>query len=253
VQGRDFSKDFPSDSAAFVVNLSAVKFMGFKNPIGEQISFNDGVAFTVIGVVKDFVMESPYAPVRPSLFRLLTNNDGMLVVKLNQRLSAHDALNKISAILKSYDATQDFQYKFVDEQYAKKFGDEERVGNLATVFALLAIFISCLGLFGLASYVAERRTKEIGVRKVLGASVFSLWKLLSKDFVVLVLISLCIATPIAYYFMHNWLQNYQYRTSLSWWVFGASGFGAFLITLLTVSVQSIKAARANPVKSLRTE
>jgi len=253
VQGRDFSKAFPSDSAAFVVNESAVKFMGFKNPIGEQISFNDGVAFTVIGVVKDFVMESPYAPVRPSLFRLLTNNDGMLVVKLNQRLSPRDALNKISAILKSYDETQDFQYKFVDEQYAKKFGDEERVGNLATVFALLAIFISCLGLFGLASYVAERRTKEIGVRKVLGASVFSLWKLLSKDFVVLVLISLCIATPIAYYFMHNWLQNYQYRTSLSWWVFGASGFGAFLITLLTVSVQSIKAARANPVNSLRTE
>ncbi|HVX25658.1 MAG TPA: ABC transporter permease [Parafilimonas sp.] len=253
VQGRDFSKDFPSDSAAFVLNESAVKFMGFKNPIGQQVAFNDGVAFTVIGVVKDFVMESPYAPVRPSMFRLLRNNDGMLVVKLNPKLSAHDALAKISAVLKTYDPSQALQYKFVDEQYAKKFGDEERVGNLATGFAVLAIFISCLGLFGLASFVAERRTKEIGVRKVLGASVFNLWKLLSKDFVVLVLISLLIAIPVAYYFMHNWLQNYEYRTTLSWWIFAVTGFGALLITLLTVSFQSIKAAIANPVKSLRTE
>jgi putative ABC transport system permease protein len=253
VQGRDFSKNFPSDSAAFVLNESAVKFMGFKNPIGEQISFNDGVAFTVVGVVKDFVMESPYAPVRPSMFRLLRINDGMLVLKLNPNMSAHDAIDKISAILKTYDDTQAFQYRFVDEQYAQKFGDEERIGNLATVFAVLAIFISCLGLFGLASFVAERRTKEIGVRKVLGASVFNLWKLLSKDFVLLVFISLFIAIPVAYYFMHNWLQNYQYRTNLSWWVFAATGAGALMITLLTVSFQSIKAAVANPVKSLRTE
>jgi ABC-type antimicrobial peptide transport system permease subunit len=253
VQGRDFSKDFPSDSAAFVVNESAVKFMGFKHPIGEQVWFNDGVAFTIIGVVKDFVMESPYAPVRPSMFRLLTYNDGMLVMKLNPNISAHDALDKISAVLKTYDPTQAFRYKFVNEQYAKKFGDEERVGNLATVFAVLAIFISCLGLFGLASFVAERRTKEIGVRKVLGASVFNVWKLLSKDFVVLVLISLLIATPVAYYFMHNWLQNYQYRINLSWWIFIATGVGALMITLITVSFQAIKAAIANPVKSLRTE
>ena len=254
-QGRDFSKDFPSDSAAFVLNESAVKFMGLKNPLGEQVSFNDGVAFTVIGVVKDFVVESPYAPVRPSMFRLSRYNDdhGMLTFRLNPNMSAHDALAKVSIVLKKYDPMQAFQYKFVDEQYAKKFGDEERVGNLATVFAVLAIFISCLGLFGLAAFVAERRTKEIGVRKVLGASVFNLWKLLSKDFVILVLISLLIATPIAYYFMHSWLQNYQYRINLSWWVFVLTGAGALLITLLTVSFQSIKAAFANPVKSLRTE
>ncbi len=253
VQGRDFSKDFPSDSAAFILNESAVKFMGLKNPVGEQVSFNDGVAFTVVGVVKDFVMESPYAPVRPSMFRLLTHNDGMLILKLNPAVSAHDALAKVSDVLKRYDPTQDFQYRFVDEQYAKKFGDEERIGHLATVFAVLAIFISCLGLFGLASFVAERRTKEIGVRKVLGASVFNLWKLLSKDFVVLVSISLLIATPVAYYFMHNWLQSYQYRTNLSWRIFAATSIGALMITLMTVSFQAIKAAIANPVKSLRNE
>ena len=253
VQGRDFSKDFPSDSSAFVLNESAVRFMGLKNPIGEQVSFSDGVAFTIIGVVKDFVMESPYAPVRPSMFRLLRHNGGMLTIKLNPAMSAHDALAKVSAVLKNYNPAEAIEYKFVDEEYAKKFGDEERIGNLATVFAALAIFISCLGLFGLASFVAEQRTKEIGVRKVLGASVFNLWKLLSKDFVMLVMISLLVSTPIAYYFMHNWLQNYQYRTNLSWWIFAAAGVGALLITLLTVSFQSIKAAIANPVKSLRTE
>ena len=139
------------------------------------------------------------------------------------------------------------------KQYAKKFGDEVRISNLAAVFAVLAIFISCLGLFGLASFVAERRTKEIGVRKVLGASVFNLWSLLSKEFVVLVLISFLIAAPVAWYFMQHWLQNYQYRIHLSWWVFAATGIAALMITLLTVSFQSVKAAVANPVNSLRSE
>ena len=177
----------------------------------------------------------------------------MLTTKLNPAMSAHDALAKVSAVLKIYDPPEAIEYKFVDAEYAKKFGDEERIGNLATVFAALAIFISCLGLFGLAAFVAERRTKEIGVRKVLGASVFNLWGLLSKDFLMLVFISLLIATPVAYYFMHDWLQNYQYRSNLSWWIFAATGVGALMITLLTVSFQSIKAAIANPVKSLRTE
>src|SRR5206468_130339 len=146
-----------------------------------------------------------------------------------------------------------FDYKFVDEEYGLKFIAEERIGKLATFFAILAILISCMGLFGLASFVAEQRTKEIGVRKVLGASVFNLWRLLSKDFVMLVMISLLIATSIAWYFMHNWLRNYQYRTDLSLWIFVISGAGALVITLITVSFQAIKAAVANPAKSLRTE
>jgi ABC-type antimicrobial peptide transport system permease subunit len=141
----------------------------------------------------------------------------------------------------------------VDHEYAKKFGNEERIGKLASSFAGLAIFISCLGLFGMASFMAEQRIKEIGVRKVLGASVFGLWQLLSKDFIFLVLISLVIASPLAYYFMHNWLQNYQYRSDIAWWVFAATGAGAVAITLATVSFQSIKAALANPVNSLKME
>ncbi|MEP6749722.1 MAG: FtsX-like permease family protein, partial [Bacteroidota bacterium] len=156
-------------------------------------------------------------------------------------------------VFRKINPSSPFVYNFVDEQYAKKFGYEERIGKLAAFFATLAIFISCLGLFGVASFVAEQRTKEIGVRKVLGATVFNVWRLLSKEFILLVAISLLIAIPTAYYYMDKWLQNYDYRTDLSWWIFAAAGFGALMITILTVSFQAIKAALANPVKSLRTE
>jgi ABC-type antimicrobial peptide transport system permease subunit len=162
-------------------------------------------------------------------------------------------LRKIETVFKKYSPAAPFEYKFVDEDYAQKFGSEERIGTLASFFAILAIFISCLGIFGLASFVAEQRTKEIGVRKVLGASVFNLWKMLSKDFVLLVVIALVIAIPTAYYFMSGWLEKYEYRTEIAWWVFAASGIGALLITLCTVSFQSIRAALANPVNSLRSE
>lgn len=163
------------------------------------------------------------------------------------------ALAKIETVFKKYSPGSPFEYKFTDEDYAKKFSDEERIGNLSTFFAGLAIFISCLGLFGLASFVAEQRTKEIGVRKVLGASVFMLWRMLSKEFVVLVIISSLVAIPLAWYFLHEWLQKYEYRTNISGWIFLAAGLGALAITLLTVSFQAIKAAIANPVKSLRSE
>ena len=168
-------------------------------------------------------------------------------------ISTSDAITKIEKVYKHYNPGQPFDYKFADEEYARKFDVEERVGKLTTFFAILAIFISCLGIFGMASFMAEQRVKEIGVRKILGASVFSLWQLLSKDFVIMILISLLIATPIAYYFVHDWLLNYQYRTNLSWWIFAAAGVGVLLITLLTVSFQAIKAAIANPVESLRSE
>jgi ABC-type antimicrobial peptide transport system permease subunit len=175
------------------------------------------------------------------------------IVKIHPTQNVKDALNKIETVFKKFNPEQPFEYQFVDDDYAKKFGNEERIGTLSTVFAMLAIIISCLGLFGLASFVAEQRTKEIGVRKVLGASAFHVWNLLSKDFVMLVIISFLIATPLAYYFTHQWLLNYDYRTEVSWWIFIGSGFGALLITVLVVSFQSIKAAVANPVKSLRTE
>ena len=250
-EGRDFSKDF-FDSNSIILNEAAVKLTGMKNIVGKTIR-KDGKNLTVVGVVKDMVMESPYAPVTPTIFLVNPGWVNVIDVRMKAGIPLQDALAKIAKVFEKYNPSAPFDYKFIDEEYAQKFSDEQRIGNLATFFAALAIFISCLGLFGLASFVAEQRTKEIGVRKVLGASVFNLWKLLSKDFVTLVVISLLVATPVAYYFMHNWLQNYQYRTNLSWWVFGATGLGALMITLLTVSFQSIKAAVANPVKCLRTE
>ena len=175
------------------------------------------------------------------------------MLKISPKAGAGEAVDKVAFVFKTYNPEQPFEYHFVDQEYAKKFGNEERVGKLATAFASLAIFISCLGLFGMASFMAEQRIKEIGVRKVLGASVFTLWQLLSKHFAVLVFISLIIASPLAYYLMHNWLQNYEYHTGVSWWIFVVTALGAMLITLFTVSYQSIKAALANPVKSLRSE
>jgi putative ABC transport system permease protein len=198
-------------------------------------------------------MESPYDPVRRTVYFMDQNNVNWIELKLNPNKSATESIAKIEAVFKKLIPDAPFEYKFADTEFATKFAAETRIGQLSTFFAVLAIFISCLGLFGLASFVAEQRTKEIGVRKVLGASVFNLWRMLSKDFVVLVFISLAIVTPTTYYFMHHWLLNYQYRTEISWWVFAVSGLGAILITLLTVSYQSIKAAVTNPTKSLRSE
>ncbi|QHT69218.1 FtsX-like permease family protein [Rhodocytophaga rosea] len=251
-EGRDFSRDFATDSAAFVINEAMVKFIGLKNPVGTQIKWNNK-PFTIIGVIKDMVVQSPYQPVRASLFHLSNDGGNVILAKLNPAKTARESLAKIEQVFKKYNPASPFEYKFVDEQYAKKFGDEERIGKLAGVFAGLAILISCLGLFGLASFTAEQRIKEIGVRKVLGASVMDLWLLLSKDFVRLVIVSLLVAIPIAYFLMYTWLQRYEYRSGISWWIFAMAAIGALLITLLTVSYQAIKAALANPVKSLRNE
>lgn len=251
-EGRNFSKDFASDSMAFIANETAIRFMGLKNPIGEVIRW-ENQQMTIVGVIKDMIVESPYEPVRASLYRIYNGNGGIVNIRLNPAKGAPEALAKIEATIKKFSPEQPFDYKFVDEEYAKKFGNEQRIGKLASFFAILAIFISCLGLFGMASFMAERRTKEIGVRKVMGASVFNLWTLLSKDFVLLVVISLIIAIPMGWYLMHNWLQNYHYHSEISWWIFAVAGVGILIITLLTVSFQSVKAALMNPVKSLKAE
>ena len=250
--GRDFSRSLSTDSSGVVINEAAAKFMDLKNPIGTVIK-QDGKPYRVIGVIRDMVMESPYKPAFRTMFMIDYNAANRFTLRLAPTASPSNALPAVEAVFKKYAPASPFSYEFVDKEYARKFGDEARIGNLATVFAILAIFISCLGLFGLASFMAEQRTKEIGVRKVLGASVFNLWKLLSKDFVVLVIIAFGLATPIAWYALHNWLQQYQYHTNLSWWIFAASGLGALIITLLTVSFQSIRAALMNPVKSLRSD
>ncbi|RDB05333.1 ABC transporter permease [Runella aurantiaca] len=251
-EGRDFSREFVTDSSAIILNETAVKFMGLKKPLGEIVKINEK-PFQVIGVVKDLVMQSPYSPVFRTSFVLDYKDVNVINIKINPTISSREALAKLEVVFKKHNPSAPFEYKFVDDEYAKKFSDEERISKLATFFAMLAIFISCLGLFGLASFVAEQRTKEIGIRKVLGASVANLWGLLSKDFVLLVIISCLISSPIAYYFMNDWVQKYEYHTDISWWVFIASGAGALAITLLTVSFQAIKAALMNPVKSLKTE
>jgi ABC-type antimicrobial peptide transport system permease subunit len=199
------------------------------------------------------VMQSPYDPVQPTIFYIAPWQLNFLNIKIKASVSTSFALKKIEATFKQYNTGQPFDYQFADEQYARKFDVEERVGKLSTFFSILAIFISCLGIFGITSFMAEQRIKEIGVRKVLGASVFTLWQLLSKDFVFMVVISMFIAIPLAYYFMQSWLNNYTYRTNLAWWIFIAASLSALVITLLTVSFQTIRAALANPVKSLRTE
>jgi putative ABC transport system permease protein len=255
LQGRDFSKELISDSSSIILNESAVKLAGLKDPVGQTVKWEPGWHETrdykIIGVVKDMVKGSPFKPTYPSVIFLGDGN--WLFAKINPNTGIHAALTKIEAAFKRIITSVPFDYKFVDEEYSLKFAAEERISKLATFFTILAIFISCMGLFGLASYVAEQRTKEIGVRKVLGASVFNLWSLLSKDFVILVIISCFIAIPVAWYFLNNWLQKYEYRIHLSWWVFAAAAVSALLITLLTVSFQAIKAAVANPIKSLRTE
>jgi putative ABC transport system permease protein len=255
IQGREFLKGKQADSTGMILNEAAVKFMALKQPVGEIVRNGgiDGKAYTVIGVVKDMVMSSPYEPVKPTIFVLLNEPEAVMNIRINPKVGMHEALATTEAIFKKYDPDSPFDYTFTDAEYAKKFADEERVGTLSAFFASLAIFISCLGLFGMASFMAEQRTKEIGVRKVLGASVFNIWRLMSTDFVMLVVISLFIAAPIAHYFMSDWLQNYKYRADMSWWIFGLTGLGAIIITLCTVSYQSIKAAIANPVKSLRSE
>ncbi|HLA57594.1 MAG TPA: FtsX-like permease family protein [Puia sp.] len=181
------------------------------------------------------------------------NAEHFINIRVNPRLNMHEALAKIEPVFKNYNPAQPFEYKFIDEEFARKFGDEERIGKLAASFAILAIFISCLGLFGMASFMAEQRTREIGVRKVLGASVFNLWRLLSREFLVLVLISMLIAIPVSWFYLQGWLQQFNYRKEMSWWIFASAGAGALTITLFTVSYQAIKAALANPVNSLRSE
>jgi putative ABC transport system permease protein len=252
IEGRDFSRSYVSDSTAIILNETAAKFMGLKHPVGETIRWM-GKPYQVIGLVKDLIMESPYEPVFRTIFLNSDYAQNFVNIRINPRMSAHEAIEKIAPVFKSYNPAQPFDYKFVDEEFARKFSDEERVGKLAGSFAVLAIFISCLGLFGMASFMAEQRTREIGVRKVLGATVFNLWRLLSREFVVLVLISLLIAIPVSYYYLHGWLQQYTYRTEISWWIFASAGFGALFITLFTVSFQAVRAAMANPVNSLRSE
>jgi putative ABC transport system permease protein len=231
--------------------------MKLKNPVGETVhwtnlAWNMDRDFHVVGVIHDMIMDSPFEPVRPAIY-LNMGGAQWMYLRVNPDMSTAEALPKIEAVFKKVIPDAPFDYKFASEQYAAKFATEDNIGRLAVVFTTLAIIISCLGLFGLASFVAERRTKEIGIRKVLGASVPNLWRMLSGEFVVLVVVACIIAVPTSYYLLSNGISGYEYRTEIAWWIFVAASGGALVITLATVSFQAIKAALANPVKSLRTE
>ena len=235
VTGRDINiKEFPSDSTACLLSESAVKAMGFKEPLG-QLIFDDPINWHVVGVIKDFILESPYETIKPFMVKGPRYGGNVIHIKLNAANSMAANLAKTEQVFKKYNASYPFDFHFTDEEYAKKFSDEKLTGKLASLFSALTIFISCLGLFGLAAYMAENRIKEIGVRKILGASVTSIATLLSRDFIKLVLIAIVVASPIAWWMTNSWLQNYQYRINISWQVFAMAGSMAIVIALATVS------------------
>lgn len=251
-EGRDFSRDFASDSTAYVLNEAAVEYMGLLEPVGKTIRWYDG-EHNVIGVVKNLLTESPFEPVKPAIYSLNYNEGNWINLKLPPEKSLTHSLEQIEAEFAKFAPSIPFEFQFVDDAFGNKFKTEERMRKLSGIFSVLAIFISCLGLFGLSTFMAERRTKEIGIRKVLGASILSLFKMLSKDFMLLILLAGLIAVPFAYYFMQQWLENYTYHINIPWWVFGLSISCVLLVALFTISYQATRAAIVNPIKSLRTE
>lgn len=252
VQGRDFSKDFATDSVGYIINETALGIIGYQNPIGKPFTLWR-VEGTIIGVVKDFHFNSLHTQINPLILRFGENSGWGSAIVRTEPGKTKEALASLEEICKELNPQFPFSYKFSDEEYQKLYTSEQVVSKLANYFAVLAIFISCLGLLGLVMFAAEQRTKEFGIRKVLGARPATLFNLLSKEFLLLVLIAMVIASPLAWIAMSNWLQDYVYRIHISWWMFAVAGVLAVLIALVTVSFQAIRAAIANPVKSLRTE
>jgi putative ABC transport system permease protein len=255
MQGRDLDlQKYPSDSTAMLINEAAAKAFGFQNPIGQIIKENDGTEYHIVGVVKDFITESPYEQIKPLIMGGVKNNGfNTIQIKFSGNSNTSEAMQKIQALFQKYNPEYPFEYHFTDDDYAVKFEDTKRIASLTSIFATLTVFISCLGLFGLSSYMTELRIKEIGTRKVLGASIPRITALLSKDFLNLVLIAIAIASPIAWYAMTQWLETFSYRMPLRWEIFAIAGGLCITLALLTVGYQAIKAALENPVKSLRSE
>ncbi|CDS97493.1 putative ABC transporter, permease protein [Sphingobacterium sp. PM2-P1-29] len=253
LEGRDIDFErLASDSLSVLVNEAAIKEMKLKNPIGSILKWGSNT-FTIVGVINDYINDSPYSPVTPLLIYPAKEWMLNMGVRTNPSLPIDHNLKQMEEILKKFNPAYPFEYKFVDQQFATKFKEQQQTAQLALIFSGLAIFISCLGLLGLASYIAELRTKEIGIRKVLGASVTGITAMLSRDFVKLVLIAILLASPIAWWTMNKWLEDFSYRIEIQWWIFAVAGIAALTIAILTVSTQAIRAANTNPVKTLRDE
>ncbi|MBA4058195.1 MAG: hypothetical protein C0490_25995, partial [Marivirga sp.] len=250
IAGRDFSKAM-ADSTSYVINESAVRMMNLKDPIGAKVSFWNGDGH-VIGVVKDFHLHSLHEPITPLILNLQPGNSNLILIR-TEAGKTQEALSSLKNIYERYHSAFPLEYAFLDETYNQRYRSEMIIGQLVNVFAFIAIFISCLGLFGLATFTAEQRTREIGIRKVLGASVAGIIKLLSKDYLKLVIIAFLIICPIAYFITDKWLQQFAYRISVSWIVFFTTGILAIIIALLTISVQTIRAATVSPTRSLKSE
>ncbi len=258
IEGRDFSRDFTGDIRnAVVITESAKEIMGFDEAVGEEITFNNDYysepRVTIVGVVKDMIKGNPFEDPKPAIMFLSDRHLYWMFLRLNDRLSISESVTEVEKIIDEIAPDAPLDYKFVDDVYDAKFRSEERIGTLATFFAVLAVIISCLGLFGLASYVAEKRTKEIGIRKILGANVLQLWQKLSNEFIMLVIISTAVASPLAYYLLDSWLVGFEYRINLSYKFFILSGFLAMIVTLVTISYRTLKAALSNPVDAIRSE
>nr|WP_299285249.1 FtsX-like permease family protein [uncultured Mucilaginibacter sp.] len=249
-EGRDFSKNFGTDSTAYLINETAAKTMGYKEPIGKPLIVNGQIGH-IVGVLKDFHFESLHQQIQP-LFIQLTDGGSHILIRTKPG-QTKQALTGLEQLCRELNPDFPFSYQFLDEEYQRLYTSEQVVGKLSNVFALMAIFISCLGLLGLAMFTAEQRVKEISIRKILGASAGSIFTLLSSEFLVLVIIAFMIASPLSWYAMNKWLDGFAYRTDVKWWMFALSALIVLTITLLTVSFQAVKAALANPVKSLKAE
>jgi ABC-type antimicrobial peptide transport system permease subunit len=252
IEGRDFSEEFKSDSSAILINKAGIDAIGIKNPIGMKIELWSR-QWTVVGVIDDVIMASPFREVQPGFFLLNPGWAEVITIRLEKTADMNETVKKMEGVFKKFNPSYPFEFQFVDEQFAKKFSSINLIGTLASIFAVLAIFITCLGLFGLATFTAEQRTKEIGIRKVMGASTLSIMAMLSKDFTRLVFVGFVLAAPLAWWALNNYLDRYAYRIAISWWIIPAAGLAALILTLIIVMTQTLKVTDVNPAQSLRSE
>ncbi|TKC06497.1 FtsX-like permease family protein [Pedobacter polaris] len=251
-EGRDFSKNFASDSAGVLVSAAALKVFGYTNPIGKTVTIFDD-KYTIVGVFDDYVWDSPYQSNNPVIVFFDPNRTGTITMRLNEENSIAQNIVAITEITKQVNPAYPTDIKFLNSIYLEKYNSEKTLGILSNLFGGLAIFVSCLGLYGLVAYSAEQRTKEFGVRKVLGASLLNLMQLLSLSFVKMIIVSIIIAVPLSFYLMNKWLMKFEFHTEISWWIIPIAGFGTLIMALVTVSFQAYKSAKANPVDALKYE